>query len=293
MKKGPLYVLFCYVLWGILPIFWKQLQEINSLYTLASRIVWSFIFYAIIILVRGEGQKVLSAFKNPKSFRTLLFAGIMLGINWGFYIIAVHSNHILESSLAYYMNPILAVIIGFFIFKESLTKQQWLSVIIAATGVGYNILMYGKIPVFALIIGVSFATYGATKKIQTADTQVSLLIEVLFLLPMAIIYMIWSKSQGISGVENLQGLNILYLPLSGAVTAIPLLFYAEGMKTTSLTTAGIMMYVNPTLQLLIGVLIYHEPFTRVNAITFILVWIALIIYMPTILKRNKNKFPIR
>lgn len=288
MKKGPLYVMLCYVLWGIFPIFWKQLQEVNSLYVLASRIAWSFIFYLIIILLRKEGKKVLEALRNPKSFKMLLFAGIMLSVNWGFYIIAVHSNRILESSLAYYMNPILAVIIGFFIFKEKLSKQQGLSIVLAIIGVSYNIIMYGKVPIFALIIGISFAMYGATKKVHTADTQVSLFIEVLFLLPFAIIYILWSKSQGITGVENLQGLNILYLPLSGAITAIPLLFYAEGMKTTSLTTAGILMYINPTLQLLIGILIYNELFTKVNAITFIFVWLALIIYMPTILKNNNK-----
>lgn len=289
MKKGTFYILFCYILWGLLPVFWKQLQQVNSLYVLAARVFWCFIFYGIIVLVRKDKEKVVKALKNPKDFWMLLAAGIMLTINWGFYIIAINDNHILDASLAYYMNPILAVLLGFFVFKEKLSKQQWSSVIIASIGVGYSILMYGQIPIFALIIGFSFAIYGAIKKKLVVESQVSLFAEIIFILPFAIIYIIWSRLQGITGIENLQGLRILYLPLSGAITAIPLLFYSEGMKTTSLTTSGLLMYVNPTLQLLLGVLVYNEAFTKVNAITFILVWIALFIYIPTMFRKSKNK----
>lgn len=289
MKKGPLYVLFCYILWGILPVFWKQLQGVNSFYVLASRVVWSFVFCAGIILYKKEKKKIINTLKDPKMLKKLLLAGIMVTINWGFYIIAIHQNHILEASLAYYMNPILSVLIGFFIFKEKLSKQQWLSVIIAAIGVGYSILMYGKVPTFALIIGISFSIYGATKKKIDLESEVSLFIETMLILPFALIAMVWLKSQGSVGVENLKGLSILYIPLSGAITSIPLLFFAEGIKTTSLTSSGLLMYVNPTLQLLIGVFIYGEKFTRVNAITFIFVWIALIVYIPTILKKDRQE----
>lgn len=289
MKKGPLYILLCYIVWGILPVYWKQLQMVNSYYVLASRVVWSFVFCAIIVSIKGEGKEVIKAIKDPKEFKKLLLAGIMVTINWGFYIVAVHQNHILESSLAYYMSPIISVLIGFFIFKEKLYKQQWLSVIIASIGVGYSIIMYGKIPVFAIIIGVSFAIYGATKKKLEMENYVSLFVETMVIVPGAIIAMIWLRSQGSVGVENLRGLSILYIPLSGAITAIPLLFYAKGIQTTRLSTAGLLMYINPTLQLLVGVVIYNESFTKVDVITFIFVWIALIIYIPTMLNNNKQK----
>ena len=287
MKKGPLYVLLCYIIWGLLPVFWKQLQVVDSLYVLASRIVWSFVFCGAIILIKKEGKKVVKALKNPKDFWTLLAAGIMVTINWGFYIIAIHTNHIIDSSLAYYMNPIFAVLIGFSIFREKLSKQQWLSVIIATIGVGYSVVMYGKIPTFALIIGGSFAIYGAIKKTLKMESEVSLFVETMFIIPFALIYMIWSRSQGSVGIENLQGLSAFYLPLSGAITSIPLLFYAEGIKDTPLKTAGLLMYVNPTLQLLLGVVVYNEVFTRVNAITFVFIGVALFVYIPTMLKKNE------
>lgn len=289
MKKGTLYILFCYILWGLLPVYWKQLQVVDSIYVLAERVVWSFVFCAGIILVKKEGKKVVKALRDPKKLWILLLSSVLLIVNWGFYIVAIHNNHIIDASLAYYMNPIFAVLIGFLIFKEKMSKQQWLSVIIAAIGVGYSVVMYGKVPTFALIIGGSFAIYGGIKKGFKMESHISIFVETLFLLPFALVYIIWSRSQGSVGIENLPGLKILYLPLSGALTAMPLLLYSEGIKRTPLTRAGLLMYINPTLQLLLGVIVYNEIFTKVNAVTFICIGIALLIYIPTMLKNNEVK----
>lgn len=288
MKKGTLYILSCYVLWGLLPVYWKQLSAIDSIYVLASRILWSFVFCMIIILYKKNLGAVKAILKNKKEFLTLALAGVMVTINWGLYIIAIHSGHILEGSLAYYMNPIMAIVIGFIVFKERLIPIQWLSVLIAAIGVGYSIIAYGKVPVFALAIGGSFAIYGALKKKINCDSDVALFIETLSVLPVAIAIMVWKTGTGSVNFNAFTGLELILLPLSGAITSIPLLFFAEGMKTTTLTTSGILMYVNPTLQLLVGVLIYGEEFTRVNLITFVFVWLALILYLASILGRLKT-----
>ncbi|WP_425538519.1 EamA family transporter RarD [Microaceticoccus formicicus] len=285
MRKGTLYILSCYVLWGLLPIYWKQLSSVDSIYVLASRILWSFVFCMIIILYKKNLGKVARVLKNKKQFTILALAGVMVTINWGLYIIAIHSGHILEGSLAYYMNPIMAIVIGYIVFKERLIAIQWISVLIAAIGVGYSITAYGKVPVFALAIGGSFAIYGALKKKINCDSDIALFIETLAVLPIAILIMIWKTSSGSVNFEALTGFKILLLPLSGAITSIPLIFFAEGMKTTSLATSGILMYVNPTLQLLVGVLIYGEEFTKANLITFVFVWLALILYLVSIIGR--------
>ena len=157
MKKGAIYVLMCYILWGVLPIFWKQLGGIDSFYILSLRIVWSLIFCGLILASKGELHKIKEALSDKKERNMLLISSIMVTINWGVYIFAVMSGKVLESSIAYFINPIFAVVLGFFIYKEKLTKLQWLSVLIAFIGVMIPIVVYGTIPYFALAIAVSLA----------------------------------------------------------------------------------------------------------------------------------------
>ncbi len=291
MKKGTFYILCCYILWGLLPIYWKQLAMVDSLFILSSRVLWSFVFCGIIITLKGEFKNVRLALKDRVMTKNLFIAGIMVSLNWGLYIIAVNSGHIVEASLAYYMNPIISIVIGYVFFTERLNNIQWISVIVAFLGVGYSIIAYGKVPVFALGIAGSFSIYGALKKKIFCKNEVGLFIETMFVLPLALFFIIWKLKFSPEGIIYPDGWRILYLPLSGAITSIPLLLFAEGMKTTSLTTSGILMYFNPTLQLLVGVLLYAEDFTFENLITFIFVWTAIIIYLPTVIKK-KNKLRI-
>lgn len=286
MKKGTVYILCCYILWGLLPIYWKQLAMVDSLFVLSSRILWSFVFCGIIIILKGELKNVQAALKDRSMSRNLLIAGIMVSLNWGLYIIAVNSGHIVEASLAYYMNPIISIVIGFIFFSERLSRVQWISVVVAFLGVGYSVIAYGKIPIFALAIAGSFSIYGALKKKISCKNEVGLFVETMYVLPIALVYMFWKLKFSQVGIIYPEGWRIIYLPLSGAITSIPLLLFAEGMKTTSLTTSGILMYFNPTLQLLVGVLLYAEDFTIENLITFIFVWTAIAIYLPTVIKKK-------
>ncbi|MDO5726109.1 MAG: EamA family transporter RarD, partial [Tissierellia bacterium] len=289
MKKGNLAVLSCYILWGLLPVYWKLLSSVDSIYVLASRILWSFVFCALIVAYKREGNLISKTIKNKDELLKLILAGIMVSLNWGLYIVAIHTNHILEASLAYYMNPIMGVVLGFLFFKERLSKRQWLAVIIASFGVIYNIIKYGKVPTFSLLIGGSFAIYGALKKKIDLPSEISLFIETLSVLPIALIYIVYIKSSGAFASYNLTSLSKILLPISGIITSVPLLLFAYGIKTTSMTTSGLLMYVNPTLQLLIGTLIYKEEFTKVNLITFIFIIFALIIYIPTVIKIDEKK----
>lgn len=279
LNKGPLYVLICYVLWGVLPIFWKTLSAVNSLYVLASRIVWSLVFITILMLAQHKGDALKVVLKDKKELIRLVWAGIFVCINWGSYIIAVNGGRGVDASLAYYMNPILAILLGTIVFREKLTKLQWLSVAVTFTGLLITIVRYRQIPWMALIIGGSFAIYGAIKKGVHVEPGVSLFYETLVLAPLALIFIVVSEAQGNGAIGVLHGVQWPLLFMSGIITTVPLLYYAKGIKTTPMTLSGILMYINPTLQLLVAVLLYHEEFTATHAILFAFVWSGLVLYL--------------
>ncbi len=286
-KKGMIEILACYVMWGIFPVFWKLLAELNAVYVLSSRIIWSAVFCFVILLVTGKTEELKRTLSNRYIMKKLMCSGIAVAINWGLYIYAVNSGHILDASLAYYLNPLMAIALGFCCFKEKLEKRQWISIGVATFGIIIAIAMYGTVPVFALIIGGSFAVYGAIKKNVTCSGLVSTMIEATFLSPFAMIYIIWSESTGCGAIGTFHGMQFLLLPLAGIVTSVPLLAYSAGITKISMSLSGILMYVNPTLQLLLGVCIYHEEFDIARKIMFVCVWVAVILFVSG--KRKKSQ----
>ncbi|MBR5265318.1 MAG: EamA family transporter RarD [Clostridia bacterium] len=289
MKKGAMYVLMCYVLWGVLPIFWKQLSGIDSFYILSLRIVWSLIFCGLILASKGELHKIKEALTDKKERNMLLVSSIMVTINWGVYIFAVMSGKVVESSIAYFINPIFAVVLGFLLYKEKLTKLQWLSVTIAFIGVMIPIVIYGTIPYFALAIAISFAFYGAAKKRVKADSVTSVFMETLYMAPIALAFILFREFTGTGYLTNVSTYQLVLFPIAGVVTSVPLLLFAKGMKNTSLTLSGILMYINPTLQMLVGVLLYGEKFTNTNLVMFAFVLVAVIIFVANNIIEAKKK----
>lgn len=278
-RKSIVYVFLCYVSWGVLPLFWKILNKLDALYILSSRIIWATIFCLVLVLINGKWEEVKSVLKDKGQRKLLFVAGIMLGINWGVYIYAVNSNHVLEGSLAYYMNPLLAIGIGFFVFHEKLKISQWVSMAIAFIGIFVSIIGYGKIPYLAVLIGASFAVYGAVKKGIRCSSLVSNLLEGMVLFPLALVYIIFSEVHGNGAMGQLVSAEFLLLPMTGIVTAIPLLLFSTGIKKVSMSLSGILMYVNPTLQLIIGVFIFHEKLETPTLIMFSCVWVALVVFV--------------
>ena len=288
MKRGPLYVLTCYILWGVLPVFWKLLAAVDSLYVLAGRIVWSLVFISAILAVRRGFGAVRAVLGDRRELGRLALAGIFVCVNWGSYIWAVNSGHMLDASLAYYMNPILAILLGTVVFRERLTGLQWLSVAVTFTGLVITILRYRQIPWVALIIGGSFAVYGAIKKGVHVDAGVSVFFETLVLSPFALVFMAAAEVRDAGAVGVLHGWQWLLLPAAGVVTTVPLLFFAKGIKSTPMTLSGILMYINPTLQLLLSVLLYQEEFTTTHAILVGFVWSGLALYLLSRLLRERK-----
>ncbi len=289
MNKSSLSVLGCYVLWGLLPIFWKLLANVDSVYVLAQRVLFSCIFCLAIILLKKNGSSVKNILKSKTERRRYFVCGILISINWGVYILTIAMGKILEASLAYYMNPLFSVVIGALIFKEKLSAVQWISVGLALVGVMISVIAYGNVPYLAIIIGLSFALYGAMKKTIKAESEVSICMETMSVLPLALAFIVYAQLSGYTTFSSLSNAEMLLLAASGAVTSIPLMLFAKGIRKTSITTSGILMYINPTLQLLVGVLIYNEVFTKMNAITFAFVWAAVILFVLDSLRKHKVK----
>lgn len=288
MNRSSLNVLGCYILWGLLPIFWKLLAGVNSAYVLAQRIVFSCVFCLAVILIRKHGGEIGKIIKNKSERRMFFLCGILISINWGVYILTVAMGRILEASLAYYMNPLFSVLIGAIFFKERLSRVQWASVALAFAGVMFSVIRYGEVPYLAIIIGLSFALYGALKKGIKADSETSICMETMAVLPIALVFIAYAQFSGFTTFSSLTTAEALLLIATGPITSIPLMLFAKGIKETSIVTSGILMYINPTLQLLVGVFIYNEAFTQTNAITFAFVWAAVILFVFDSLRKQKK-----
>lgn len=289
VNKDTFNVLGCYVLWGLLPVFWKLLAGVNSAYVLAQRIVFSCLFCFAVILIKKNGGELKNILRDKKQRRLYLACGLLISANWGVYILTVATGRILEASLAYYMNPLFSILIGALIFKERLSGVQWLSVALAFVGVMYSVVLYGSVPYLAIIIGLTFALYGAIKKGIKAESEVSICMETVTVLPLALIFIVYAQLSGFTTFASLSVKEMLLLVLTGAITSVPLMLFASGIKRTSITVSGILMYINPTLQLLLGVFVYNEEFTKANAVTFAFVWLAVILFVGDGLRHKRHE----
>jgi len=288
-NRGPLYVMICYILWGLLPAFWKLLREVDSLYVLCARIVWSLVLMMAILTVRRGFGTVRAVLRNRREWLRLTLGGCCICVNWGVFIWAVNNGHMMDSSLAYYMNPILSILLGTAFFHERLSRLRWLAVGVTFTGLVVAIVRFGQIPWIALVIGGSFAVYGAVKKGVHVDADISMFFETATLAPFALAVIVWMEAHGTGAAGVLHGAQWLLLPLAGVVTTVPLLFFAAGIRRTPMTVSGVLMYINPTLQLLMSVLLFGEKFTATYAILFGFVWSGLALYVLSGLRGSRSQ----
>ena len=271
-KSGLLFVLGCYIMWGMLSIFWSLLSEVNSLYILAQRIVWSMLFMGGFIVLTGKWGEVKAVLQNKETFRLCLISGILVTINWGVYIVAVSNGHVLDASMGYFIEPIVVALIGVAIFKERLSKFEIMTFVLAAVGVIYLIAASGTVPIMALLIAVSFAAYGAVKKNLTLSAHTSLFMETLCMSPIALAFILYSEANGTGCIGVLSGSKYLLLPICGIVTSVPLLLFNIGVKKIPYYLSGILMYINPTIQFLVGLLYFHETLDKNRLFAFVFIW---------------------
>ncbi len=278
-RRGIIEILICYLLWGVFPIFWKQLAMLNPFYVLSSRIVWSALFCFIIVLCTKHTTELKAVLADRKKMGVLTCSSIMIAINWGTYIYAVNSGYILDASLGYYLSPLLSILLGFIVFREKLRKLQWVAIAIAMTGIMVAVIAYGTIPYFALILSLSFSGYGAIKKNISCSGLVSTLIEAAIMAPFMIIFIIMSEHSGSGAIGVMSTAQFFLLPATGIVTSLPLLAFSSGISKVPLSLSGILMYINPTIQLLLGVILYNERLDLSRIIMFVCIWIAIILFL--------------
>lgn len=278
MSKGIWNGLGAYALWGFFPIYWKLLQTIPAMEVIGHRIAWSFVLLAMVLLLSGQWQRFRGAAFAPKVIGIYAIAGVLLTINWLIYVWGVNAGFIVETSLGYFINPLISVLLGVVFLQERLRPLQWIPVGLAALGVGYLTLTYGRLPGIALSLAFSFGIYGLVKKVAPLGSLYGLTLETALVFPLALIYLIFLEGAG-TGAFLHQGVPTdLLLIGTGVVTSIPLLMFASAARQIPLTTVGILQYLAPTIQFLIGVFVYHEPFDQSRLIGFSLVWLALIIF---------------
>jgi chloramphenicol-sensitive protein RarD len=275
---GVIYAVAAYILWGILPIYWKLINSVFPIEILSNRIVWAFVFTVVIIAVTKQWEELKRIAKDKKQMVYIFIASILIAFNWGLYIWAVNSDKIVDSSLGYYINPLFSVALGVIIFKEKLSYWQKVALSIAFTGVIIKTLQYGKIPWISLGLAISFGLYGAVKKYVRANSIVGLTLETTMLTPVAAAYIASRQFSGIGAFETEGAVVILLLIGSGVVTAIPLLLFASGAKRLPMSVLGFTQYISPTISLVIGIFVYHEGFTAMDMVGFGFIWAALAIY---------------
>jgi len=278
LNKGILYAAAAYIIWGLLPLYWKALQGVPALEILAHRIVWSLIFVSVILTVRHKWSFVKPALRDRRIVLTFVASGLLLSVNWFTYIWAVNDGHIVETSLGYFINPLVNVLLGYVVLKERMRPAQWAAIALAAAGVLYLTLSYGSFPWIALTLAFSFGTYGLLRKTAKLNSAEGLAMETAVLFLPAAGYLLLLQSQGAGSFAGGDLSTTLLLFFAGAATSIPLLFFAAGARLILLASLGLLQYIAPTLQFLIGVLVYDEPFGISRLIGFSIIWLALILY---------------
>jgi chloramphenicol-sensitive protein RarD len=277
MQKGVLAAIGAYVLWGFLPIYWKFLHSVPALQIMTHRVVWSFIFLAILITIRREWEPLRTSL-DKRTILIYLGAGSILAVNWLTYIWAVNANYIVETSLGYFINPLVSVVLGVIFLKERLRPLQWVPVGMAAVGVLYLSFNYGRLPWIALVLALSFGIYGLIKKLAPLGALHGLTVETGAVFIPSLGYLIAAQAVGVGQYGHGTPGQTVLLTLTGVVTAIPLLLFAVGARRIPLSMVGILQYIAPSIQFLIGVLLYKEPFTPARLAGFAIIWLALIVF---------------
>lgn len=286
-NQGIVYALGAYVAWGLFPIYWKAITGVPAVNVLAHRIVWSFVFLLIWVLLTNR-QTFINYVRQPRLLLRLGLAGCLISINWGIYIYAVASGHIVEAGLGYYINPLVNVFLGYVFLKERLATMQKIAVVLALIGVAYFTISYGQFPWISLLLAVSFGLYGLLKKKANLESMPALTIETMMVFPFALAYLFYTAESAVAiPFFPSSGITSTLLILAGLVTAIPLFWFGKSAQAIPLSTMGFIQYLSPTLQLLLGIFVYGETFGVEYVICFAFVWAGLICYTISILKGKK------
>jgi len=282
---GLFYGLIAYGLWGVFPIYWKWLASVSALEVLCHRMIWSAVFLSLMLGLRQEFRSFWRICQSPRLLLSLLGTALLLSCNWGIYVYAVNIDRVVETSLGYFMNPLLSTLLGCVALGERLTRLQGIAVGLAALGVANFIWGLGAVPWFALILASTFALYGLFRKLIPVSPLLGITIETWLLTPLALL---WLSLQPVHAFGSAGTQVTLLLGLAGVVTSLPLFCFNSAAKLLPLSTVGFLQYIAPSLQLLLGVFLYGEPFTQTHLVSFGLIWVALGLYTVYLLRYRER-----
>ena len=279
-RKGLLAAAFAFVIWGLFPLYWHLLKSVPADQITAHRVVWSAVLLVGLLCARQGFGWIRTIAATPRALGLLAVAGALIGANWTLYIWAVNAGHVVETSLGYFINPLLSVLLGVLVLGERLRRVQWLAVGIAAVGVAWLTWQAGRLPWIALGLSVTFGVYGLVRKLFKVEPVAGIGMESLYLLLPALLWLGWAET-GHGGSFFSGGVStaaIVLLVVSGAVSALPLIAFTYGVQRIPLSTAGLMQYIGPTLQFLTGIFFFREPFGMGQLVGFACIWTALAIF---------------
>jgi chloramphenicol-sensitive protein RarD len=277
-RSGLAAAVGAFAMWGLFPLYLKPLSGVPALQVMSHRIVWCCLLVFAWLALRSEAGSVMAALVNPGTRRRLAASALFISLNWLIYVWAVANGHVVDASLGYFINPLFSVVLGVFVLGERLNRAQWAAVTLAAAGVLYLAVVAGRAPWIALALAFSFGMYGLIRKVVVVDAVPGLATETLLLSPFALGFLAWSQWHGTGALGHSGATVDVLLMGSGLVTAMPLALFAYGARRIPLSMVGLVQYIGPTLQFLIGVLVFHESFPRARAIGFAMIWSALAIY---------------
>lgn len=289
-KQGVIFALAAYTFWGVAPVYFKLVKQVPAFEILAHRIIWAFVLVLVLIIAMRRMDRILPIVRRPKLILRLAIATVLLGGNWFLFIWAINTDHLLDASLGYYINPLLNVAIGMAFFGEKMRRLQLVAIALAVTGVAIQVITFGAVPWVAIALAASFATYGAIRKRLPVDSISGLWLETAILTPVMLGYLVFFADSSTSDLSaNSWQLNGL-LVAAGLVTTIPLLCFTAAAQRIRYSTLGFFQYIAPSLMFLLAVLAYGEPLEQSKLLTFVIIWSALALYtIDSILQRQRNR----
>jgi chloramphenicol-sensitive protein RarD len=288
MHTGILYAVLAFLCWGLFPIYFHALHAVPPTQILAHRVLWSLLFLAIVLTLRRQWKWLPAILRQPRVVGSFVASALLLSINWLVYIWAVNNDHVIEASLGYFINPLVNIMFGYVLLKERLRIGQWLAIALAACGVAWLTWQSGTVPWIALILAATFGGYGLMRKTAALGALEGLSFETMVLFPIALAYVGWLGMRGENVFLSTESDALRWLLIAaGPITAIPLLLFASGARRIPLSVLGLLQYVSPTMQFLLGVWLFHEAFSGERLVGFVLIWGALALYAAEGLWRRK------
>lgn len=279
MRTGILSAALAFLCWGLFPLYFHALNEVPPMQIMVHRVVWSLIFLMAVLTVRGQWKWIGPLMRQPRVVGSFAISALLLSGNWLLYIWAVNNGHVIESSLGYFINPLVNVMLGYMVLKERLRRGQWMAIALAAAGVAWLAWDAGRMPWIALVLAASFGLYGLMRKTAALGALEGLSFETMLLFPFALAYVGWLTFSGDNAFLNTASDSTRWLLVAaGPITAIPLLLFANGARQIPLSVLGLLQYIGPTIQFALGIFLFHEAFTSGKLVGFLMIWSALALY---------------